>query len=167
MYIYQDNITSPQGKLKNLEYNWAGKDVLELGCNIGKLGVMVCDEGANSYMGIDIDKKMIEIGKERYKLKLYAGDVETYELKADVIVAMALFHHFNDKKLKKVLKQMECEELIFEVPVGEPSQRYHCREREWYMELIRECFGEVVEVVKSGATNDSQRERLIFLCRSN
>lgn len=164
MYIYQDNVTSPEEKLKNLKYEWAGKDVLELGCNIGKLGVMVCEKGANSYMGIDIDKKMIEIGRERYKLRLYAGDVETYELKADVIVAMALFHHFDEEKLRRILNQMDCNELIFEVPVGEPSEKYHCREQGWYIDLIQECFGSVKKIVKSGATNDPFRERVIFIC---
>lgn len=167
MYIYQDNVTEPRVKLKGLKYEWAGKDVLELGCNVGKLGVMVCELGANSYTGVDIDRNVVEVGRERYKLKLYAGDVEGYELKADVVVAMALFHHFDEEKLKRILKRMECDELIFEVPVGEPSEKYHCRERKWYIGLIRECFGEVVEIVKSGATNDLQRERLIFLCKSS
>jgi SAM-dependent methyltransferase len=168
MYIYQDNVTSPEKKLKNLKYNWKDKSVLELGCNIGKLGVMALEKGCDSYMGIDIDKKMIETGRERYSLKLEAGDVENYDLEADVIVVMALFHHFDDKKLEGIISRMECEDLIFEVPVGEEKfEKYHCRTEEWYNELITKNFGRVIRVVDSGATNDPWNKRRIFYCKSN
>jgi SAM-dependent methyltransferase len=169
MYIYQDNVSTPKEKMKNLKYNWKDKSVLELGCNIGKLGVMVKEAGCDSYMGIDISQKMVEIGKERYSLKLEGGDVEDYDLKADVIVAMALFHRFDDFKLERVIKKMDCEELIFEVPVGDKPdfEKYHCRTEEWYRDLVEKLFGEVIEVVDSGATNDPWNKRRIFYCKSN
>jgi 2-polyprenyl-3-methyl-5-hydroxy-6-metoxy-1,4-benzoquinol methylase len=168
MYIYQDKVSSPEKKLENLNFDWKDKSVIELGCNIGKLGMYVMKLGAKSYKGFDIDKNMIKEGINRYALDLVTTDVvdceEDYE--ADVVIIMALFHHFNDKDLEKVVSKINSEELIFEVPIGKSGTGlYYERTKQDYIKMIRKLYGKVVEIVDSGATNDPYNKRVIFYCK--
>jgi len=167
IYVYQDKVSSPEKKLKNLNYDWTGKSVLELGCNVGKLGVYVKERGAEKYKGIDWDRDIVKLGIERYDLDLEAKNVLTWkDYDYDVVVAMALFHHFTDKQFDSVLSEITAKELIFEVPVGNNDVGlYQIRTRKWYEDRIEKIYGEVVEVVESGATNDPYNQRIIFYCR--
>jgi SAM-dependent methyltransferase len=167
IYVYQDKVSPPEKKLKNLDYDWTGKSVLDLGCNIGKLGVYVKGKGAEKYKGIDWDKNMIKLGVERYGLDLEAKNVLTWEdYDYDVVVAMALFHHFTDKQLNSVLSKITAKELIFEVPVGNNDVGlYQIRTKEWYKDRIEEIYGKVIDIIRSGATNDPYNQRVIFYCK--
>lgn len=170
MYVYQDRVSPPEKKLKNCQYNWSGKDVIELGCNVGKLGVYVLALGAKSYKGYDIDKNMIGIGTSRYTLDLSQDDVikSQEEYGGDVVIAMALFHHFKEKDLVQVLKRIKSKELVFEVPVGKNDVGlYQTRTEEEYRKLVEENYGKVIDVVESGATNDAYNKRFIFYCKLN
>lgn len=171
MYIYQDEILMSR-KLENLTYDWAGKSLLDLGCNAGKLWEITKPEGATKYLGVDISKDMIEVGQERYEdAEFVTGDVNKVIDKSvdyDVTVAMALFHHFTSRKLRGVIKRIKSKELVFEVPVGSNDVGlYQLRDEKWYRDMIEELYGEVVEVVKSGATNDPHNPRVIFVCKRN
>lgn len=166
MYIYQDKVTSPKEKLKYLNFNWEDKSVVELGCNIGKLGVYVLEQGAKSYKGYDIDKNMIEVGRERYGIDIEQMDIKQGEFEADVVVAMALFHHLKEPDLTKVLGSIKSEELIFEVPTGSNDVGlYQIRDVSYYQELVEQRYGKVLEIAKSGATNDPFNYRTIFYCK--
>ena len=166
MYIYQDEVTLPKDKLKNLDFDWKGKSVIELGANIGKLGVYVLEQGAKNYKGYDIDSSMVQIGIERYSLDLEQMDITKGEFEADVVVAMALFHHLKEKDLIKVMESIHSKELVFEVPVGSNDVGlYNTRTLEKYTKLIEKCYGEIVELIESGATNDPYNKRTIFYCR--
>lgn len=170
MYVYQDRVSSPQKKLENLMFDWTGKTVVELGCNIGKLGLYVLDYGAKSYRGIDIDENMVKIGNERYGLGLEVMNVLDIDkpIKSDVVVAMALFHHIKDDSLELLFKMIQSRELIFEVPVGQNDVGlYQTRPDEYYRSLVERNYGEVIEVIESGATNDPHNERIIYYCKRN
>lgn len=168
IYVYQDKVSSPEKKLKNLNYDWTGKSVLELGCNVGKLGLLVKERGARKYKGIDWDKDVIALGIERYGLDLEVKNVLSWEdYNYDVVIAMALFHHFEDEQLDRVLEKIIAKELIFEVPVGNNDiGLYQIRSMDWYVGRIKNVYkGKLVKVVKSGATNDPYNQRLIFYAR--
>jgi len=162
MYIYQDEIKLEQ-KLKNLP-EITSKSVLDIGCNVGELHKFV----KGDYIGYDIDKSVIEEGKKRYpRLDLRVGDImDCITIETDLIIALALFHHLDNEKLEKAFELMDCNELIFEVPVGTKKfSLYHVRSKEYYTDLALKYF-EDVRIVKSGATNDPYNERLIFICKN-
>lgn len=167
IYVYQDKVSPTEKKLKNFEFDWTDKTVLELGANIGKLGVYVLEKGAKNYKGIELDKEMVEIGIDRYDLDLVAMDVSEWEdFDYDVTVAMALFHHFPDEKLEKLASVINSKVLIFEVPVGTNDIGiYKCRTQEDYTDIVEKHYGEVIGVVDSGATNDPYNKRVIFHCK--
>jgi len=166
MYVYQDEVSSPQKKLENVNLELTDKSVLELGCNVGKLGVYALKRGAKSYTGVDTDEEVVKLGKKRYGLDLRVADAEDIELEADVIIAMALFHHFDDDKVERIIDRIECKELVFEVPVGDHKgfDLYYCRTQDWYRELIESKKPRSIQIVKSGATNDPWNERMVYLC---
>lgn len=167
IYVYQDEVTSPKQKLSNLDFDWTDKSVLELGCNVGKLGNYVLKQGAREYKGIELDKEMVKIGIERYGLDLIAMDVSKWnDFDYDVTIAMALFHHFDNEKLENLLSVINSKVLIFEVPVGtNDTGLYQLRTKQGYTEMVRKLYGDVVEVVDSGATNDPYNPRMIFHCK--
>ena len=169
LYIYQDKISPPEKKFKNFTYDWTGKRVLELGCNVGKLGLLVLEKGAKEYKGVDHEKNVVAEGVKRYGLDLVGDSVANIEdFEYDVVVAMALFHHLKDKDLDLLLFRIVADELIFEVPTGSNDVGlYQTRTKEWYEDRIRKQYGEVVNVVDSGATNDPHNKRLIFHCKKN
>lgn len=169
LYIYQDKISSPEKKFKNFKFDWKGKTVLELGCNVGKLGLLVLEKGAKEYKGIDHEKNVIAEGVKRYKLDLVADSVNNIKgFNHDVVVAMALFHHFPDEQLYELLFRIDSKELIFEVPCGKNDVGlYQTRTKRWYKKTIQKFYGKVLCIVDSGATNDPHNTRLIFHCKQH
>ncbi len=177
-YVYQDNIIIDE-KFKNLDFNWSGKTVLDIGCNIGLLRNYLENYGISSYTGIDHSVEDIEIGKERNPTSdLRIGDLLEYTgYRADVFVAMAVFHHIKEEKLEAFIKKCGAKELIFEVPVGDDQKFinreyenqpiYFLRTEEWYMDLIENNYGTVIDVIESGARNDAWNKRLIFVCKKD
>ena len=175
-YIYQDHIKIDE-KFKNLDYTWKGKSVLDIGCNIGLLKNYLEEKGVTEYAGIDRCPVNIKIGKERNNTAdLRVADILEYtDFNADVFVAIAVFHHIPDDKLEIFIKKCQAKELIFEVPVGDDEKfkrgeyenqpSYLLRDEVYYMELIENNYGTVVDVVESGARNDRWNRRLIFVCK--
>lgn len=168
MYIYQDEVTLPKDKLKNLDFDWKGKSVVELGANIGKLGVYALEQGAKSYKGYEIDSNMVQVGIERYSLDLEQMDITKGEFEGDVVVAMALFHHLKEKDLIRVMESIHSKELVFEVPAGSNDVGiYQIRNIDFYKKLVQSKYGKVLQIVDSGATNDPYNPRVIFKCEKN
>ena len=169
IYVYQDKVSPMEKKLKSFKFDWKNKSVLELGCNVGKLGLYVNGRGAKKYKGVDYDSNMIKIGIERYGLDLVCMDVSDCKVfEYDVVIAMAVFHHFPDEKFLPLLTNITSKELIFEVPVGiNDVGIYQIRTQEWYTEKIEELYGEVLSITDSGATNDPYNKRVIFHCKRN
>ena len=166
IYVYQDQIKVEE-KLKNLNYNWEGKSVFEIGCNVGRLGDFLRDK-LTSYVGVDVKEDMIEIGKQRYGLDLITGDALDYlHIQKDILVSLAVYHHMPDESVRRIFRECKCNEMIFEVPIGDTPNytKYHLRSKEWYESLVKELYGEVVEIVDSGARNDPINKRIIFICR--
>lgn len=171
---YQDELT-PEKKLKNLSFDWKGKSVLDLGCNIGMLGVYVLEKGASDYVGVEYSQKFIDEGKERNpKLKLYLADVLEYsKYRSDVTVALAIFQHLEEDKIEKVLKDSESKEYIIEVPFDsgygkEEPPAYkgkvrYTRTLGFYEEKIKQFYGGIEEVVASGCP--CKFPRVIFYCK--
>ena len=175
-YIYQDHIKIDE-KFKNLDYTWKGKSVLDIGCNIGMLRFYLEKQGIIEYTGIDHSIEDINIARTRNPSSdLRVADLMEYtDYQADVFIAMAVFHHIPEEKLKSFIKKCKADELIFEVPVGDDEKFkkreyknqpvYFLRDEVWYMQLIENNYGTVVDVVESGARNDSWNQRLIFVCK--
>ena len=169
VYVYQDEVSPPKKKLKNFDFDWGGKSVLELGANVGKLGLLVLEQGVKKYKGVEIDKSMVDIGIKRYGLDLVSMDVSEFQdFDYDVTISMALFHHFKDDKLTDLLSRVKSPELIFEVPIGNNDVGiYQTRTKRAYELLVEKHYGEVVSITKSGATNDPYNDRVIFYCKKS
>jgi 2-polyprenyl-3-methyl-5-hydroxy-6-metoxy-1,4-benzoquinol methylase len=137
VYSYQD-MFPPQDKLKNLEFDWAGKSVIEVGCNIGKLRDYVLNRGAKSYKGYDHKEEYILEGQGRNPLadlKVMKAQKVTGE--CDVLCALGVFHHMEGDMIAKLLKNVKSKYIIFENPVGEKKlDPYKVRTKEWYFKLI-------------------------------
>src|SRR5690606_32185099 len=64
VYSYQD-MFPPAQKLKHMIFNFEGKSVVEIGCNIGMFGEYVLNRGAKDYTGFDHKEEYIAEGKSR------------------------------------------------------------------------------------------------------
>lgn len=138
VYSYQD-MFPPAEKLKNLVFDWSGKSVVELGCNIGKLEGYVMGKGAKSYLGYDHKNEYIDEGLSRNPDGNIAV-MRATEIKSnpDVLVALGVFHHLQPEAIQTFLKNNPSEYLLFENPVGhKPLDPYKVRPKEWYFDLIR------------------------------
>ena len=176
VYVYQDRVSIPEKKLKHFEFDWSNKSVLELGANVGKMGNYVLEKGASKYKGLELDKKMVEIGTGRYGLDLECMDVlkkRSWKTLSggtdwDITIAMALFHHFTDKELERLFSIINSKVFIFEVPTGTTkTDLYYIRLEQSYAEMVKKCYGKVVEIVNSGATNDPYNKRVVFHCEKS
>lgn len=70
-YGYRNPSNEIDNRLKCLSYHryiFEGKDVLDIGCNIGHVTLSVArDFGAKTVLGIDIDKNLIGIARKNIK----------------------------------------------------------------------------------------------------
>ena len=95
-------------------------NILEIGCGIAATAVYL-DGYYKNYIGIDISKEMIEIGKEinrnNKKVKLIVGDAFNPKIKKgfpDIIFFDGVLHHIDDVKgLLKKLKLIAHKNTIF------------------------------------------------------
>ena len=169
--MYQQTIKMEK-KVKNLNFDWKRKRILDFGCNMGTLGTYVLDQGASDYIGIDIRAEEIKEGKRIDKrLKLYVGDLLEYtRLGTDVLCLFAILHHLSEDLIDKILKDSTAREIVCEVPIGEgkypyPNDNRILRTEEWYRNKFEEFDFKVKEVVESGATNDPYFKRIILVCK--
>ena len=82
---------------------WAGKNVLELGCGIGTDAALFVEFGAN-YSGIELSSKSLEIAKSRFSLfglsgKFIASSIEDFQISSndvpspDLVYSFGVLHH--------------------------------------------------------------------------
>lgn len=171
------HVLPPAKKLRNLDFNWEGKSVLDLGCNIGLVGSYVLANGASDYVGIEYNREFIKEARERNpKLKIYKTDVMEYSrYKSDVTVALAIFQHLDEHKIEKLLTDSKSKEYIIEVPFDsgfgeeEPpaykGEVRYTRTLGFYEEKIKQFYGGIVEVVASGCP--CKFPRVIFNCKKS
>jgi len=168
-YIFYQDSWSIEDKLKNLKFDWKGKSVLDLGCNIGTLGKYVTSRGAIKYTGIDQREREIEEAKKRNpEFKFFTGDIFDYTYyNSDVLVALSLFHHLkSEENIIKVLSDFTSKELIIEVPVQESKNEADLKRdfllpENRHRELIEFYYGPIKEELVSG-----WRNRKIFVCEA-
>jgi predicted TPR repeat methyltransferase len=169
-FWYQDKYPVDR-KLESLDYKWENKFVVDLGCNIGLVRNFVLDRGARGYVGVDLNEKYIKEAKKRNpRGKYVVGDVleflkEREVLGNEVVLALGLFHHLEDKKVEDIINLISGD-LIFEVPTGESEYKdYRVRGSDWYGKMVSRKFGKCFSV-DSGMPLDSSYpfERRIFLC---
>ncbi len=91
----------------------AGKKVLDVGCGDG-YGSNLTAEYAAEVVGIDLDKKTIELAQRKYKkinLKFVVGKVENLPLKKshyfDVIIGFEIIEHLDSQNQNKFLKEIK------------------------------------------------------------
>lgn len=85
----------------------AGKVVIDFGCGTGGTAIEMAQRGAQSVIGIDIQERWLTIAREEAKSSGVSDRcrfVRSAEAKADVIVALDSFEHFDDPA--EVLRQM-------------------------------------------------------------
>lgn len=65
-------------RLEHLKREWfEGRDILDIGCNIGHVSLTVArDFNPKRVVGIDIDKKLVNIAQKNIKHYLHKGDAE-------------------------------------------------------------------------------------------
>jgi len=106
----RDFMASPQ---------WAGKNVLELGCGIGTDAALFAESGAN-YTGIELSSRSLEIAKSRFSLfklqgTFIASSIEDFEISKsnvpspDLVYSFGVLHHTVSPldALKNIVSQCE------------------------------------------------------------
>ena len=161
VYIYQD-MFPPAQKLKHMIFNFEGKSVVEIGCNIGMFGEYVLNRGAKDYIGFDHKEEYIAEGKSRNpKANIHVMKGQDVHSNSDVFCALGVFHHMEGDSIANVLKNNTSEYLIFENPVGnKPFEPYKVRPKQWYFDLIQPMS---VEEYEYGFNYPIERK--IFVCK--
>ncbi|CAL4060439.1 unnamed protein product, partial [Meganyctiphanes norvegica] len=77
-YGYRNPDHTPDARLNYLSASWfEGKEILDIGCNIGHITLTVArDYNPKRVVGIDIDKKLINIAQKNIKHYMRQGGVE-------------------------------------------------------------------------------------------
>lgn len=95
-----------------LKYIKDGQKVLDLGCGNGRFYKFLEQNRKINYLGIDNNKKFIEIAKNHFpKAKFKIGDLLKLPIKnssIETVTAIASLHHIPSRKLReKALKEMQ------------------------------------------------------------
>ena len=104
--------------------------ILDVGCSTGTCAGQIIDMDANSYIGLDVVPRYIEIAQSRYKKgQFFAMDARsmTFENNSfDVAIFIGVLHHMDDQLAKdclaevhRVLKPTGC--VIVAEPVFTPK----------------------------------------------
>lgn len=133
---YQDAFP-PARKLAKLSFDWQGRDVTEIGCNIGEFGAHALASGARAYRGTDTNAECIaEALRRRPTLAVAHGHAPLVPLGTDVLVAFGVFHHMQDAAIAEVFAQTGARTVIFENPFAAvPNRNYYIRPLPWYLDL--------------------------------
>ena len=88
-----------------------GQTILDLGCGNGRLYELLKDLKDLKYVGIDNNKKFVQLAKEKFKSAnfLYGNALAIpYSSKADILFNIASFHHIPSKELRiKCIQEMK------------------------------------------------------------
>ena len=132
--MYQDSLKI-EDKLKDIDFDWKGKSVLDMGCNMGLLEGYVMERGAKDYLGMDTSEVYINEGKKRNpEANIVKGNLKEYITKeTDVLVLLSILHHIEEEDVDKVLEQTTAKEIICKIPTG--KKKY-----------IKDMFGERIKL---------------------
>ena len=146
--FYQD-VISPKEKLKHLSIDLKGKSVIDLGCNIGEVKPYVMGLGASIYMGYDANEDFINEAIKRHGNSFKHTDILKQKVfKADVVLALGLFHHLNVAEIIQLISKIDCETLIVESPILGERKEYNVRSVENYQALLRPY--KLIDEIESG-----------------
>ncbi|RLC81227.1 MAG: hypothetical protein DRI81_02970 [Chloroflexi bacterium] len=104
-----------------LNYDYSGKFVVEIGCGPGGILHRFRELGAD-VLGFDYDSRYVEFGRQKYDLNLVVGDYQTYDFKSspDIVILGHVLEHLVDykPKLKSIRGTMAKGDsvLLIEVP---------------------------------------------------
>jgi len=86
------------------------KKVLEIGCSVGNLSTAFSEYNDIDFLGIDIDERVIEKAKKRFKKlknfyfqKTNLIDIKKSDKRFDFIIFGSILHHVDDKLSKELL----------------------------------------------------------------
>jgi hypothetical protein len=127
---------------------WDGESILDIGCNEGQV-YDILKPYISSYKGIDTQWMPLELGLAKNpKLNVMLEDLKTCEDKVGVVVALSIFHRFNDEEFDFLLKKYskQCDFLIMEVPItkGPKSWWSSDRSEKDILEVSRKYFSNVI-----------------------
>ena len=89
-------------RLKELLPDFAGKQVLDLGCGYGWHCVYAMEHGAASCVGIDLSEKMLEVARNKTKFpqvsyrRMAMEDIDFAPESFDVVLSSLAFHYVKD-----------------------------------------------------------------------
>jgi SAM-dependent methyltransferase len=134
---YQDEFPVVR-KLQHVPFDWKGKSVAEVGCNIGGLGLYALERGAVSYVGSDLIASYVEEGRRRHpELDLRHAESAAAPVDADVLVALGVFHHMRDEQITDLLARTSARWILCEQPMGDvPFKNYWIRPATWYANAL-------------------------------
>lgn len=132
------------------------KVVLDLGCGSGRLMIGAALFGAKKAIGVDVDKKLIEMTKKNIKnveslinikiqekIELFCMDISEWRRKVDTVIQNPPFGiqklHADRIFLKKAL---ECAEKIYSL------HRHYEKSREFLTKFIEKNDGKVEKIIK-------------------
>ncbi len=138
-----------------------GKVVLDAGCGEG-LGSLIVAQSASYVVGIDLDKDIIKLAKEKYKrenLSFLVSDIKDIPFKSksfDMVICLEVIEHIEEQEralfeMKRVLKEDGI--LIISSPNKKVysddrnfKNPYHVREfyEEEFLSFLSSCFKNVV-----------------------
>jgi len=83
--------------------SYSAPSVLDVGCGSGRVGELVLEAGASSYLGVDFAEPMIELARQRLarfdeRVELVCGDFLEIPIEHsfDVVLALGLFDYLPD-----------------------------------------------------------------------
>lgn len=158
-------------KWRRLQFDPAGKTVLDLGCNDGWMGKYCLAGGAERVVGVDRNWRYLEEARKK-GVETVLADLESYRIgeQYDAVLMLATLQHIKDKE--RLLKEIaeHTQELVLEMPVwrGKPGLRWWKREeysyltptKDYVLKWLNGLFERVEEVGESVAPDVSYR--LIF-----
>jgi putative methylase len=106
-----------------------GRDVADLGCGPGILGIGAALLGASSVVGVDVDPGVLDIARQNCasadaEVELLAMDVASFARKVDTVVMNPPFGAQNrHADTPFLLKAMECAQSIYSIHNAE-TERY-------------------------------------------
>ncbi len=165
----QDDRT--QDVLDNISSN--SKTVVDLGANWGTMCRVLEDNGFEC-TAIEVDdiefeflRKFRNIGD--YKYRIFQGNISDFKYADfDCILALSIFHHLakteeGHAKLIKLLNNLKCDEMIFQMPDNEEMKSFKCYKNysaEEFTKLIidNSCLSKCREI------GDRKTRRMFYLC---
>jgi len=155
-YTIPSDLAAEVLNIAYLSGNIEEKVILDLGCGSGRLTIGAALTGAKKVIGVDMDKRAIEITKENIKnisdttnikiqkkIELFCMDASEWKRRADTVIQNPPFGiqklHADRVFLKKAL---ESAKNIYSL------HRHYEKSREFLVKLIEKNGGQVAKIIK-------------------